>query len=79
MNKQPVSELAQIAEQRNSNSSSSSVLWGVRYQVKEVSRSVAFYLQQLGFKLDMQNLPAFGQVSIRLSQLTVIRCRKHRP
>jgi len=39
-------------------------LWGVRYQVRDVSRSVAFYTQQLGFKLDMQNLPAFGQVSI---------------
>ena len=39
-------------------------LWGVRYQVKDVSRSVAFYTQQLGFKLDMQNLPAFAQVSI---------------
>jgi glyoxylase I family protein len=37
--------------------------WGVRYQVKDVSRSVAFYTQQLGFKLDHQNLPAFGQVS----------------
>ena len=39
-------------------------LWGVRYQVKDVSRSVAFYTQQLGFKLDQQNLPAFAQVSI---------------
>ena len=39
-------------------------LWGVRYQVKDVSRSIAFYTQQLGFKLDHQNLPAFGQVSI---------------
>jgi len=38
-------------------------LWAVRYQVKDVSRSIAFYTQQLGFKLDMQNLPAFGQVS----------------
>lgn len=37
--------------------------WGVRYQVKDVSRSVAFYTQ-LGFKLDQQNLPAFGQVSV---------------
>lgn len=37
--------------------------WGVRYQVKDVSRSVDFYTQQLGFKLDHQNLPAFGQVS----------------
>jgi glyoxylase I family protein len=39
-------------------------LWGVRYQVKDVSRSVAFYTQQLGFKLDHKNLPAFGQVSV---------------
>jgi len=39
-------------------------LWGVRYQVTDVSRSVAFYTQQLGFKLDHKNLPAFGQVSI---------------
>src|SRR5262245_16012608 len=38
-------------------------LWGVRYQVKDVSRSIEFYTQQLGFKLDHQNLPAFGQVS----------------
>jgi glyoxylase I family protein len=38
--------------------------WGVRYQVKDVQRAVAFYTQTLGFKLDMQNLPAFGQVSI---------------
>src|SRR4030095_3783010 len=39
-------------------------LWGVRYQVKDVSRSVDFYTKQLGLKLDMQNLPAFGQVSV---------------
>jgi len=39
-------------------------LWGVRYQVKEVQRSIAFYTEMLGFKLDQQNLPAFGQVSI---------------
>ena len=38
-------------------------LWGVRYQVKDVSRSVAFYTEQLGFKLDLKNLPAFAQVS----------------
>src|SRR5262245_44496315 len=38
--------------------------WGVRYQVKEVSRSINFYTQQLGFKLDHQHLPAFGQVSL---------------
>jgi glyoxylase I family protein len=39
-------------------------LWGVRYQVKDVPRSVAFYTQQLGFRLDMQKPPAFAQVSI---------------
>src|ERR1043165_2010784 len=37
--------------------------WGVRYHVKDVSRSISFYTQQLGFKLDHQHLPAFGQVS----------------
>jgi len=36
---------------------------GVRYQVKDVGRSIAFY-QDLGFKLDQKNLPAFAQVSI---------------
>lgn len=39
-------------------------LWGVRYQVTDVSRSVNFYTQQLGLKLDLQNLPAFAQVSV---------------
>jgi glyoxylase I family protein len=39
-------------------------MWGVRYQVTDVNRSVAFYNQQLGFKLDQQNLPAFAQVSV---------------
>jgi glyoxylase I family protein len=39
-------------------------LWGVRYQVKDVSRSIDFYTQQLGFNLDQKVLPAFAQVSI---------------
>ena len=39
-------------------------LWGVRYQVEDVQRSIAFYTQTLGFDLDLQVLPAFGQVSI---------------
>ena len=39
-------------------------VWGVRYQVKDVSRSVAFYTQTLGFHLDHQKPPAFAQVSI---------------
>ena len=37
---------------------------GVRYQVSDVSRSIAFYTKQLGFKLEMQQLPAFANVSI---------------
>ena len=39
-------------------------LWGVRYQVKDVQRAITFYTELLGFQLDHQNLPAFGQVSI---------------
>ena len=38
--------------------------WGVRYQVKDVQRAITFYTHTLGFKLDMEHLPAFGQVSI---------------
>ena len=38
-------------------------LHGVRYQVKDVARSVAFYTQRLGFKLEHQQLPAFANVS----------------
>jgi glyoxylase I family protein len=38
--------------------------WGVRYQVKDVARAVAFYTQQLGLELDQQRLPAFAQVSV---------------
>ena len=37
---------------------------GVRYQVQDVSRSIEFYTRQLGFKLDRQHLPAFGEVSM---------------
>lgn len=39
-------------------------LWGVRYQVKDVQRSIDFYTQMLGFNLEMQNLPDFGLVSV---------------
>ena len=61
----------QTAEQSSGKSSQTGLssqavvksFWGVRYQVKDVSRSIHFYTRQLGFKLDHQNLPAFGQVS----------------
>jgi glyoxylase I family protein len=39
-------------------------LWGVRYQVSDVQRAILFYTRTLGFNLDLENLPAFGQVSI---------------
>jgi glyoxylase I family protein len=37
---------------------------GVRYQVKDVARSVAFYTKHLGFKLEHQQLPAFASISL---------------
>lgn len=36
---------------------------GVRYQVKDVNRSIAFYTGRLGFKLDQQAGAAFAAVS----------------
>ena|SRR5690349_25088213 len=37
---------------------------GVRYQVKDVARAVAFYTQHLRFELVHQQLPAFANVSL---------------
>jgi glyoxylase I family protein len=37
---------------------------GVRYQVKDVARSVAFYTEHLGFTLQHQQLPAFASVTL---------------
>jgi glyoxylase I family protein len=37
---------------------------GVRYQVKDVARSIAFYTTHLGFTLGHQQLPAFAAVSL---------------
>ena len=42
---------------------------GVRYQVKDVARSVAFYTTHLGFMLEHQQLPAFASVSLGDVQL----------
>lgn len=42
---------------------------GVRYQVKDVARSVAFYTQHLGFTLQHQQLPAFASVSFGDAQI----------
>jgi glyoxylase I family protein len=37
---------------------------GIRYQAKDVARSVAFYTTHLGFTLKHQQLPAFASVSL---------------
>ena len=42
---------------------------GVRYQVKDVARSVAFYTRHLGFTLEHQQLPAFANVSLGNAQI----------
>jgi glyoxylase I family protein len=42
---------------------------GIRYQVKDVARSVAFYTQHLGFKVERQQLPAFANVSLNDAQI----------
>ena len=62
---QSVRESAAVSKKRTSEADSFiKALRGVRYQVKDVSRSVDFYTRQLGFKLDMEHLPAFAQVSV---------------
>jgi glyoxylase I family protein len=42
---------------------------GVRYQVKDVARSTAFYTQHLGFTLRHQQLPAFANVALGDAQI----------
>jgi glyoxylase I family protein len=42
---------------------------GVRYQVKDVARAVAFYTEQLGFTLKHQQLPAFASVALGHSDI----------
>lgn len=37
---------------------------GVRYQVRDVPRSVEFYRSQLGFQVEHQQPPAFASVSL---------------
>jgi glyoxylase I family protein len=39
-------------------------IWGVRYQVKDVGRSIAFYTDHLRFKLEHQAGTAFASVSM---------------
>jgi hypothetical protein len=54
--------LSETSSQGASNSGEGDVvlgLWGVRYQVKDVTRSIDFYTKQLGLKLDMKKPACF--------------------
>ena len=42
---------------------------GVRYQVKDVARSVLFYTTHLGFAVVHQQLPAFASISLGDAQI----------
>lgn len=42
---------------------------GIRYQVKDVARSVAFYTRHLGFQVRLQQPPAFASVALGDVQL----------
>jgi glyoxylase I family protein len=42
---------------------------GVRYQVRDVARSVSFYTTHLGFAVEHQQLPAFASVSLGEAQI----------
>jgi glyoxylase I family protein len=52
------------AEEKRGEQSFVQGVHGVRYQVKDVARSVAFYTTHLGFTLEHQQLPAFANVSL---------------
>ena len=54
------------AETRQSAASHSFIkgFHGVRYQVGDVTRAVAFYTSHLGFTLEHQQLPAFANISL---------------
>jgi glyoxylase I family protein len=49
--------------------SSVMAIHGVRYQVKDVARSVAFYTRHLGFTLKHQQLPAFASIVLGDAQI----------
>jgi len=57
-------ETAKAAQDRSGRHAFVQGVHGVRYQVKDVSRSVAFYTTHLGFTLEHQHLPAFATVSL---------------
>ena len=66
MSKEPDSSAATVPTTPDAGHGSKFVrgFHGVRYQVSDVSRSITFYTQHLGFKLVHQQLPAFASVSL---------------
>jgi glyoxylase I family protein len=42
---------------------------GMRYQVSDVARAIAFYTEHLGFQLEHQHLPAFARISLGSSHI----------
>src|SRR6266545_4281125 len=67
MNQTPNESSARSHDSASPTATGEGFVWGfhgVRYQVRDVSRAVTFYTKQLGFKLEMQQLPAFANVSI---------------
>lgn len=63
--------MGQATESQNAGHAYIKGVHGVRYQVKDVARAVAFYTQRLGFKLVMQQLPAFANVSLGDSSILI--------
>lgn len=62
--------MTQVTESRNTERHAFvKSVHGVRYQVKDVARSAAFYNQHLGFTLGHQHLPAFANVSLGDAQI----------
>ena len=54
---------------KNENHGAIQGVHGVRYQVKDVARSVEFYTRHLGFELEHQHLPAFASVALGESKV----------
>jgi glyoxylase I family protein len=61
----PITETTKTAQEKRAGQQAFvQAVHGVRYQVKDVARSVAFYTTQLGFALEHQQLPAFASISL---------------
>jgi glyoxylase I family protein len=62
--REPSSALPAGGEAPSSHDAPTLEFHGVRYQVKDVARSIAFYAKQLGFEVKHQRLPAFAALSL---------------